>query len=41
MSIVGFLELAEFAVLVAVCFLLLMAVSLCIVVIWQELRDRT
>ena len=40
-NIVGFLELAQFCVLVAVCFLLLMAVSLCIAVIWQELRDRT
>jgi len=39
-NIVGFLELAQFMVAVAVCFLLLMAVSLCILVIWQELRDR-
>ena len=40
MTIVGFIELLEFCVLVAVATLFLLAVSLCIVLAWSYLREK-
>jgi hypothetical protein len=40
MTIVGFFELAQFGVLVAVVFLLTLAVSLCVAMILDYMRDE-
>ena len=40
MSIVGFIELLQFGVLVAVTVLFLLAVSLCLVLVWQYVREK-